>query len=103
MLFHPTLDQTPRLRLARHGQGVCRCLCIRGHQALSHAEWLAILLDRETALRADKRLERAAAPRPAQEQATPEDIDYRAPRGLDRALFQRLLSCAWIDDHELAL
>src|SRR5215510_10987538 len=30
-------------------------------------------------------------------QATIEDVDYRAPRGLDRALFQKLVQGDWID------
>src|SRR5947207_1766122 len=29
-----------------------------------------------------------------------EDIVYRAARGLDRALFQKLATCGWIDAHE---
>jgi IstB-like ATP binding protein len=33
-------------------------------------------------------------------QASVEDIDYRAARGLDRALFQKLAACGWIDAHE---
>jgi IstB-like ATP binding protein len=28
-----------------------------------------------------------------------EDVDFRAPRGLDRALFQKLASCEWVRDH----
>jgi DNA replication protein DnaC len=33
-------------------------------------------------------------------QATPEDVDYRAARGLDRALFQKLTGGEWIERHE---
>ena len=28
-----------------------------------------------------------------------EDVDFRAPRGLNRALFQKLASCAWVRDY----
>ncbi len=28
-----------------------------------------------------------------------EDIDYRAPRGLDKALMATLASCRWVDEH----
>jgi hypothetical protein len=31
-------------------------------------------------------------------QAAVEDVDYRAPRGLDRALFQALIAARWIDE-----
>jgi DNA replication protein DnaC len=34
------------------------------------------------------------------QQASIEDVDYRAPRGLDRALFQRLTNGQWIDAHD---
>jgi DNA replication protein DnaC len=33
-------------------------------------------------------------------QATPEDVDYRAARGLDRAMFQKLTGGEWIERHE---
>ena len=29
-----------------------------------------------------------------------EDVDYRAPRGLDRALFHKLTNGEWIDAHD---
>ena len=32
--------------------------------------------------------------------ASIEDIDLRTPRGLDRALFQRLAAGNWLDRHE---
>ena len=34
------------------------------------------------------------------QQATPEDVDHRAARGLDRALFQKLTSGEWIERHQ---
>jgi hypothetical protein len=33
-------------------------------------------------------------------EAAVEDVDYRAARGLDRTLFQKLAEGAWIDAHE---
>jgi hypothetical protein len=33
-------------------------------------------------------------------QATVEDVDYRAPRGLDRALFHKLANGDWIETHD---
>ncbi len=33
-------------------------------------------------------------------QASVEDVDYRAPRSLDRALFQKLTNGEWIDAHD---
>jgi DNA replication protein DnaC len=32
-------------------------------------------------------------------QAIIEDVDYRTPRQLDKALFQQLATCRWIAEH----
>jgi hypothetical protein len=37
---------------------------------------------------------------PLRQQASVEDVDYRAPRGLDRALFHKLTNSEWIDAHD---
>jgi DNA replication protein DnaC len=33
-------------------------------------------------------------------QAAVEDVDYRVPRGLDKALFQKLIAGDWISAHD---
>src|SRR5499425_2353581 len=67
---------------------------------LSHAEWLGLLLDREVTHRYDKKLVRRLRYARLRHQAAVEDVDYRAPRGLDRALFQKLAEGSWIDAHD---
>src|SRR2546425_5221765 len=57
---------------------------------LSHAEWLGLLLDREATERYDRRLRARLRYARLRHQAAVEDVDYRAARGLDRALFQAL-------------
>ena len=42
----------------------------------------------------------APARRQLRQQASVEDVDYRAARGLDRALFQKLADGEWIDAHD---
>ena len=54
---------------------------------LSHAEWLPLLLDRETTWRHDKRLTARLRHTKLRHRAVPEDVDYRSSRGLDRSLF----------------
>jgi hypothetical protein len=50
---------------------------------LAHAEWLALLLDREAADRGTRRFQtRLRAARLRHSQATVEDVDYRTPRRL---------------------
>ena len=67
---------------------------------LSHPEWLGLLLDRETSLRHDKRLAARLRVAKLRQQTCVEDVDYRSPRGLDRALFQKLVQGEWITAHD---
>src|SRR5208283_6068566 len=67
---------------------------------LAHADWLALLLDREASWRRDKRLTARLRAAKLRQQASVEDVDYRAARGLDRALFQKLSEGDWIDAHD---
>src|SRR5450631_3054716 len=67
---------------------------------LGHHEWLGLLLDRETSWRQDKRLVARLRHAKLRQQACVEDIDYRNPRGLDRALFQKLAEGEWINAHD---
>jgi DNA replication protein DnaC len=67
--------------------------------SLGHAEWLALLLEREASLRRDKRLSKRLQYAKLRQQACIEDIDYRTPRGLDRSLLTMLVEGGWIDDH----
>jgi DNA replication protein DnaC len=65
-------------------------------RALEHPEWLALPLEHETTLRRQKRFEARARAARLRQSATVEDVDYRATRGLDRALFRKLTTCEWI-------
>ena len=70
-----------------------------GTASLSHAEWLGLLVDRETASRETKRFEsRMRSAKLRHVGAAPEDVDYRSRRNLDKALFQQLLTGKWIKD-----
>ena len=98
MLTHPTLDQLHQLGLA----GLARAFAELHdrHTELSHAEWLGLLLEREIAERQDRRLKARLRFARLRHQAAVEDVDYRAPRGLDRALFQKLVGGQWIEAHQ---
>ena len=105
MLTHPTLDQLNQLGLAGMAQAFVELEASGDATTFSHADWLALLLDREVTHRRDKRLAarlRYARLRYARlrQHAAIEDVDYRAPRGLDRALFQRLAEGGWIEAHD---
>jgi DNA replication protein DnaC len=71
--------------------------------ALDFEERLALLVDRERLERDTKRLQARLRFAGLRVQATPEDVDYRAARDLDRALFQSLTGGVWIERHENVL
>ena len=68
--------------------------------SLCHHEWLGLLLDREASWRREKRLTARLRYAKLRQQASIEDVDYRSPRGLDRALFQKLAEGEWIEAHD---
>lgn len=100
MLTHPTLDQLRALRLDGMAEAFAELQAQDGVDDLPHADWLALLIDREVADRNTRRFRtrlRAAALRHVG--AAIEDVDYRTPRRLDRALFQQLATGTWIEEH----
>jgi DNA replication protein DnaC len=96
MLTHPTLDQLHALGLHGMAKGFKELDGNPEARALEHPEWLALLLEHETTLRRQKRFEARARAARLRQSATVEDVDYRATRGLDRALFRKLTTCEWI-------
>ena len=104
MLTHPTLDQLKTLKLNGMADAFVE---LQGNEAsddLSHAEWLALLLDREAAGRNTKRMQsRLRAAKLRHVGASIEDVDYRSPRKLDKGVFQQLTTCKWIADHRSLL
>ncbi|MBT8429579.1 MAG: IS21-like element helper ATPase IstB [Gammaproteobacteria bacterium] len=99
MLSHPTLDQLRSLKLDGMAEAFAELETRDGTADLTRAEWLGLLIDRESASRDTKRFEsRMRTARLRHVGACPEDVDYRARRGLDKALFQELLTGKWIAD-----
>jgi DNA replication protein DnaC len=103
MLAHPTQERLLALGLA----GMAHALDDqRRHPdiaALSFEERLALLVDRETIERENKRLVARLRFAALRQEAVVEDLDVRAARGLDRALFQKLASGQWIDRRQNVL
>ena len=90
MLVHPTRDLLASLGLHGMAKAFQDLEAQPEAGALRHAEWLALLLDREVTTRRQKRFEARAAR--LRHQASVEDVDFRAARGL----FLKLASCEWI-------
>jgi len=99
LLTHPTFDQLHQIGLHRMAKALADIEAGGEAASLGHAEWLALLLDREASLRRDKRLSKRLQYAKLRQQACVEDIDYRTPRGLDRSLLTMLVEGQWIDDH----
>ena len=100
MLTHPTIDQLRDLKLDGMADAFVELEAQDRSKELDHAEWLGLLIDREMANRSTKRLQtRLKAARLRHGQASIEDVDYRTPRKLDKALFQQLSTCRWIVEH----
>ena len=96
MLTHPTLDLLHELGLHGMARGFKALNESAEAERLGHAEWLGLILDHEVTLRRQKRFEARAKLAKLRQTASVEDVDYRAPRGLDRSLFLKLASCDWV-------
>jgi DNA replication protein DnaC len=97
MLNHPTIDRLRDLGLV----GMIHALEEQKRQPdstqLTFEDRLAMLVDREVLERDNKRLKTRLRFAGLRQMASPEDVDYRAHRGLDRGLFQRLAQGEWIE------
>src|SRR4030088_2922884 len=100
VLTHPMLDQLAKLGLTWMDQEFAGIKPSGEGATLTHADWLGLLVDREVTHRRDKRLATRLRYARLRHHAVVEDVDYRAPRGLDRALFHKLAGGEWIDAHD---
>jgi DNA replication protein DnaC len=100
MLTHPTIDQLRALKLDGMADAFTELQAQDRAKDLDHAEWLALLLDREAANRNTKRFQsRLRSAKLRHGQASVEDVDYRTARRLDKVLFQQLATGRWIAEH----
>src|SRR5262249_19856327 len=100
VLTHPMLDQLAKLGLSGMGQAFAELEAAGEGATLTHADWLGLLVDREMTHRRDKRLAARRRYARLRHHAVVEDVDYRAPCGLDCALFLKLAGGEWIDAHD---
>jgi DNA replication protein DnaC len=100
MLTHPTTERLRGLGPAAMAQALEEQRRQPDLDGLGFEERLALLVDREATERDDRRLRARLKFAGLRQSACVEDIDWRAARGLDRALFQRLAAGEWIDRHQ---
>jgi DNA replication protein DnaC len=100
MLVHPTLERLHALGLSAMADAFVELQNTRDAAELSREDWLGLLLDREVTHRENRKLTRRLRAARLRQAAVVEDVDLRAPRGLDRGLFLKLATCQWIRDHQ---
>jgi DNA replication protein DnaC len=103
MLTTPTLEGLYTLNLT----GMARALVEQREQptyaALGFEDRLGLLVDRELTDRENRRLERYLRAAKLRIAASVEDVDFRAPRGLDRATLFDLAASHWVSAHQQVL
>ena len=101
LLTHPTLDQLHQLGLAGMAKAFGEIEASGEAAALDPSRMARLCCSTsEASYRRDKRLHARLRYARLRHQAAVEDVDYRAARGLDRALFQKLAEGDWIDAHD---
>ena len=96
MLIHQTLEKLHTLRLHGIAKALEEQRLNTAAQSLGFNERFGMLVDAEYQMREDKRVRKLVKRGKFRTSACPEDIDYRAPRSLNRDLVVLLLSCDWI-------
>ena len=100
MLTHPTHERLIALGLTGMAKAFEEQRRSPDLDALSFEERIGLLVDREAAERDTKRLTARLKFAALRQNACVEDVDWRTPRGIDRAVFARLIAGEWIDRHE---
>lgn len=103
MLTSPTLSAMVELNLMGMHRALLEQLEGSEYQALSFDERLALLLDRESQDRRNRRLERNLRTAKLRAPACLEDLDFRQARGLDRSLVMALADARWVEAHETVI
>ena len=103
MLTHPTHERLIALGLTGMAKAFEEQRRSPELDALSFEERIGLLVDREAAERDTKRLTARLKFAALRQNACVEDVDWRTPRGIDRAVFARLVAGDWIDRHENVL
>ena len=103
MLITPTIDKLHALALTGMARALVDQLERPDYAALSFEERLGLLVDREMQDRDNRRLARHLKTARLRSDAVIEDLDLRAPRGLDRATVLGLAEGHWVSAHRNVL
>jgi DNA replication protein DnaC len=96
MLINQTLDKLDALGLFGMALGLREQLESSQYSSLSFDERFGLLVDREAEARDSRRLALRLKAAKLRQEASVEDIDFRAARGLDRSTILNLAQAGWV-------
>src|SRR2546423_11446551 len=96
MLINQTLDKLDALGLFGMALGLREQMESSQYLNLSFDERFGLLVDREAEARDSRRLALRLKAAKLRQEATVEDIDFRAARGLDRPTILNLAQAGWV-------
>lgn len=103
MLAHPTIESLKNLRLS----GMAKALENQFNQpqieSMSFEERLGLIVDCEVCDRETRRLQTRLRNAALKQEASVENIDYKASRGIDKKLILTLANCQWTKLHRNVL
>jgi DNA replication protein DnaC len=100
MLNEQTFDKLHGLKLFGMAEAFKEQLQQPHLSDLAFEERFGLLVDRQWTFKEDCRLQRLLKDAKLKIQACPEDLDYKNPRGIDKSVVLRLLSCDWIQKYQ---
>jgi DNA replication protein DnaC len=100
MLANTTIEGLKTLRLDAMAAALAEQHEQAAYSGLGFEERLGLLVDRELTERGNRRIERCRKTARLRTPATIEDIDFRHPRGLDRAQILTLAQAHWAAAHQ---
>ncbi|MCC7390192.1 MAG: IS21-like element helper ATPase IstB [Phycisphaerales bacterium] len=103
MLTGPTFDKLITLNLGGMARALAEQRESPAYTELPFEDRLGLLVDREATERENRRLERYLRAAKLRVAASVEDIDFRAPRGLDRSVVLDLAAARWVAAHQQVL
>ena len=96
MLIHPTTDKLQTLKLNGMVKALNEQHAMVDIDELNFEARLGLLVDRELTERENRRLSTRLKKARLRHSCCIEDLDFRTPRGLDKALVLTLAACAWV-------
>jgi DNA replication protein DnaC len=99
MLINPTIHKLQQLRLHAMAKACKEQLEQPTITQLSFEDRLGLLIDCEIMARDNRRLQSRLRNARLQQSACFEDLDYHAPRSLDKSLLSTLSQCQWVTSH----